>query len=556
MRSRAYHRRILEWGLVAVFLLIGATAWADSQFMDHSPQVLDLERLYAEAGLVFPTDSFPVSRKTLHQYALQLKAEVASQTASSDVASRIEVYLKELDYQPGKLRMGGTTAATYQALVSTPNAPRMDFSQWLSTVDPLFDVGLYFGPDGGAQVAIKAQIVRQYTQYGSFIGGQADAIGNFPTPMSGDPFPVSHNDLHDGYLYLPFSWGSLTFGRQQMQIGPTLDNTSLTASERIPFYDALRVRVPIGNLTMTWMISTLENRASKEDGPIQTILTTYPPTGYEQYDFGTNLIIYDIHYFEYHFRRLRLGIGAQQVLSRPNNMFNFGDFFPVFSWHEGNIAVNNMCIIGDASYVPLEGLQLYFQGGLDDVNLNTVGIADSGVPTVWAYEIGARHFGKFREFPYRASLEWGSTHYLWGNFSWPGDVGENVLSRSIYRYQTAFGYTREAIPLTSAYGPGASWLIAKLKVTSPLGFSGTAKVTWLLTTPNDNLFSTPYQASRALATAAKSSELIAEIIGSYKWKNYLSVGIDPQFILDGGTPGFALNLSVRAMFDWQKVFGK
>ena len=514
--------------LTAIWLLLGAGAlFADQLFAAATPEVTNLRALYREAGIQFPSDSFPLSKRDLYSYAVWLRA----QTRNGSIASQASAYITLLDYQRVALKLDMNQGATFQYYNTSTGQP-LSFADKVAYIDPLVQASWYFGADGGPSFFIQASLIPDYTQ---------DLNTNLPIPQAGKPLAFDNNFIRQGYLYVPFGFGDLTFGRQQLQIGPSELLTGLTISERLPFFDALRARIFLGRFTLTEIVATLENRQSTPD-------VTIPGTPDPSYAFGNNIIFYNIHYFEYSWSHIRAGIGAQMVISRPYNMFNFGDFFPVFSWHQGDIAVNNMCLIGDVSATPFPGIDVYLQGGFDAFNTNGIGVFNLPIPTIWAYLIGIRRSGDILGMPTEATLEWGSTHYLWGNYSWAGDVGENVLSRSIYRLHMDVG-SNGSLPLTSPYGPGSNWLIAQLKGKAPHGFSGELRATMLQQNTQANLYTTTYADDPAVANAPYTTTFIFEATAGWSWRNIVDLSVNPQIFTESGTTWFRFFLSVNVHYD-------
>lgn len=76
------------------------------------------------------------------------------------------------------------------------------------------------------------------------------------------------------------------------------------------------------------------------------------------------------------------------------NEFHLADFFPVASWHNQNLAPNNLALVGDVTVVSVRRTELYVSGGLDDVNARAFGISDSDVPTVYALALGGSYYGR------------------------------------------------------------------------------------------------------------------------------------------------------------------
>jgi len=503
-------------------------AVCDPLFMVSSPQVQQLKALYRQADEDFPTDSFPLSARDLNGFAASLQSRVHSAALSSD----IEQYVRVLEYSPGDLRLDLDNSVSYGRYDST-GGHQMSFDDRLKYIDPLAQAKWYFGFDGGPSFHVEAGLYRDFNQNGN------DSI---PHPQEGKPLCFEDNTVRQGYLYVPFGFGDITFGRQQLQIGPS-DLSSLSAAEHIPFYDALRARVFMGPLTMTEIVATLSNNET-----LQEKEAGVTPTG-TNYGYGITTIFYLIHYFEWSFPHARAGIGAQYLVSRENNTFTLVDFFPAVSWHDLNVQLSNMCLIADATLTPLPNFDLYFQGGLDDVNLNSLGIDDSPIPTIWAYLVGVRYNQTIWGIPIMATLEWGSTHYLWGNYASNPGTRDGYLSSSIYRMQLDDG--DQSIPLTSPYGPGVNWLIAQLSAAGPNGLAGAMRFTMERQNTLANLYTTLYQQDSSVENAPYSTLLIFELIASYEWAEMIKVNVDPRLVARDGNFWLELYLHLRFRCDYQ-----
>jgi hypothetical protein len=128
-----------------------------------------------------------------------------------------------------------------------------------------------------------------------------------------------------GYLWYNFDPLQLQLGRDVVHFGPL--RSSLLPSGRLPFMDLLR-------LTMDFMISSLENVRALEEAGVDE-----DPAG-----LG--------HSFA--------AVSGLCVFAREDNAFVASDFFPVFSWHAGDVKPNNLSLIFDLEAV-------LFPQGLDRV---------------------------------------------------------------------------------------------------------------------------------------------------------------------------------------------
>jgi hypothetical protein len=284
---------------------------------------------------------------------------------------------------------------------------------------------------------------------------------------------------------------------------------------------------------MTLLISTLENRRAVDD---------VTPDG-AIYDFAKTTILCNTHYFEYNFGAWRLGVGGQYLAVRPQNAFQVADFFPVMSWHQANIVPNNLSLLADFSWVPVNGLTVYGQGGFDDINLSFAGVSDGTIPTVPAFLLGATWGRRIDDWLLNAWIEGGYTHYLWGSF----DDSAN-MARAIYRLDT--DGARLSLPLTSPYGPGSIWAAASLTVGFPWSFDGKLTATYVGRNPSANLTTLTYGADSSVASAGLSHWF--QLVLGVRWRPaaWLWISAAPEVNLRNGKIWLSIALcggaSVRA----------
>ncbi|MCX7030737.1 MAG: hypothetical protein NTU62_11555 [Spirochaetes bacterium] len=334
-----------------------------------------------------------------------------------------------------------------------------------------------------------------------------DSTSNLPSPLPGNPVALENNDVQSGYLLYSPGPFEIVFGRQRFSLGPS-PLTSLVVSRAVPYLDALDVSLSLGRLHMTLLVSTLENRATIDDGA----------HGTAPYASDETVILHNVHYFEYDFGFIRAGIGAQVIIIRPANAFQIADFFPVFSWHNADIVPNNLTLTMDVSAVPYPGLELYAQYGFDDINASFVSV-DGTIPTITAGLIGASWRSRWPRSSLEAVLEAGFTHYLWGSF----DDGA-YLARAIYRLHV--DGINEWIPLNSPFGPGTIWVLARASLTTPWNLDVVAKAQFLARNPSANLTGT-YDGSEAIANAALEPSLQAGVEVAYSPWKWLRVTLEP-----------------------------
>jgi len=486
---------------------------------------------YAATGRIFPTAVLPRSRDSLHR----LLEDLHPSSGSGRSAARA---VEALSFREGALRLLIDLDLQPETYLEA-NREDLSFLESLEREEPLLRFNTAYGIDGGPQLVTQTVLQREY---------DVELPTNIPLPADGNPAPFENNFIYTGYLYVPGEYLSTTFGRQQVHFGPS-SRSSLMASDRLPYLDAARFSLTLGRLRMTHLVSTIENTASDAEvaAGMPEVLTSRPWDYGDQYAYGKNVIFYNVHYFEYAWDRLRLGIGGQMLISRPMNHFQLGDFFPVFSWHNADIVPNNMCLVFDASYVATPGLEIYTQAGLDDVSAETFGIADSELPTIPAYIAGLRYRRDTDGPSLSALFEGGYTHYLWGSFH-----EEFLLSRAIYRQNTDAG--SESMPLTSPYGPGSLWGLVETSAgwdaragrgpgaarepAFELGFS------YLIRVENTraNLYDTPYRASERVKSAPRRVLHRLALRPVYRPVPTMGLYAEPALLVDDGALGFEATL--------------
>jgi hypothetical protein len=171
---------------------------------------------------------------------------------------------------------------------------------------------------------------------------------------------------------------------------------------------------------------------------------------------------------------LEIGFTEQAILDRnvyskktggisERGSYTLADFFPFSSVHETDVRPFNSMMILDVSWTS-GNWRFAAEYGLDDFDARIFGIPDDPIPTIPALIVEVR----YTDDTWMALLSGGSTHYLWGNYSTP-------LGKAVYRILLDNGV--EELPLTSPYGPGATWITYTLHHDGQrVSFDGKAEV--------------------------------------------------------------------------------
>ena len=435
-----------------------ANLGAFETYVGGSPLVEELIALYSQAGRVFPTASFPVDKDELHSYASELRRD----TESREIRTGIDRYLERLAYRPEENEVVSEESIAYEHYFRGDSIYTKDIDYYRSYIaaEPFFSWALSAGSDGGTGIHVSADLARQ---------SDPDAYPENNLFESGEDNPVAVENYFITTGYVTHRSGDLLFqlGRTPMHFGGS-GFSSVLPSDRLPFMDAFYYTWSFGPLKMTSFFSSLYNSAGGSEidemnaAGLPDITVTegvieYTGSGDHTVAFDSTMILVAMHRFEWAFERLRLGMTALHLSSREDNGFHIGDIFPVFSWHNGQVGPHNMSLVLEASLVPLRGLELFAQAGYDDINSEDVtGVGDYGIPTIYAYLLGAKYSHMIADVPVDYLLEGGCTHYLWGNFHEFDPERGNYLSRAIYRYLR--DEETVLLPLTSPYGPGTIWL--------------------------------------------------------------------------------------------------
>ena len=505
----------------ALFLGIAAAANLPAQatFYPQSPQVVKLERLYRLAGRAFPVAGFPVSVQSLAEYTAAL-ADSDPQSAAA-----AESYLAGLAFEPGELEIAIRNRISLEGYLRT-GAAWEDFGHEYLDREPLWELTLSWSRAGRAAVVAQGFLRREYL-------GSSD--WNLPWSAPGNPVALENRHVSKGYFWYNFDPLQLEFGRDVVHFGPL--RSSLLPSDRLPFMDMLRLTLPLGRLTMDLMISSLESVPVGAEMPL---------TG--TYAFGKNIILANLHRFEYDFGFLRAAVSGLVVLAREDNFFVLADFFPVFSWHDADITPNNMSLIFDLDAVLFPGFRVMAQFGFDDINTEGIGLGgDSAIPTIVAGIAGLEYYRPLSFAGLKLYAEAGYTHYLWGSFH-----DDQYLGRAIYRLE--LDQDAQALPLTSPYGPGTVWVNAEAALEDWGAFTARLSGELVFRNPQANLTTLPYASDDAIAGAALAGTLAVRGELRYRWR-WLDAYAKPTLFYRTSGGWLELALGATADLNWRRTVG-
>ncbi|MFW6209285.1 MAG: hypothetical protein ACOC7X_11325 [Spirochaetota bacterium] len=495
---------------IVFFLIIistAAAAHAYETYVSDSQLVVELNDLYIRAGEVFPTASFPVDKAELYSFATQLRRKAGNR----DIRIEIDRYLSKLSFNAEEREVVSKESLSYEHYFRGNAIYTKDYDYQRSYIDasPFATWALSAGSDGKAGVNISAEVRKQHS-------AEEYPASNMFEGSDGNPVAVENYFITTGYFARRFDNLFLQFGRTPVHYGEP-DFSTILPSDRLPFLDAFYYTWSFGPLKMTSFVSSQYNSAGgSEISDMQNVDwpsdISVDPDGTIIYEPGTGdpdryvafdrtMIISAMHRFEWAFDHLRLGLSAMHLSSRENNTFHIGDFFPVFSWHNGQVGPHNMFLVAEASWVPLSGLVLTAQAGYDDINAEDfTGVGDTSIPTIPAYVVGAKYLQAARNYTMTYVVEGGYSHYLWGNFhEFDPDKG-NYLSRAIYRYLR--DEETVLLPLTSPYGPGAIWVNGNMELHSTSGWTLGLITETVFKNTKASLVTTVYEDSQEVEKAA------------------------------------------------------
>lgn len=515
---------------------VPAARFSDS-FLPGDEIVETIRHGFARAGRASPFTSFPVGLRQCEAAAAELGRDPA---ADPDTLARLGNLLESLRGSAVEVSLD----LSYRANLRTADELVEPYEKksgidlyrlYLDEPAP-FRLTLGFSGESGLAVLAEDTLRREYR-------GQLFRFDNFWQLGDPDnPVGIENHDFTRGYLSWSRDRFRVLFGRDRVHFGPETFS-SLLVSDRLPYWDSLRVNLPVGPVRMDWYVATIP--AMKVDG---TPLLPQDPYSYVPQDPADpqdpTIILDALHRFEWRTRSFRVAVAGNVTYVRPNNYFEISDFFPVLSWHSNDVIPNNLRLILDFSWVFLPGWTLSGQAGYDDISAEIFGVGDNPVPTVDAYILGLRRDGGTPERRRTAILEGGFTHYLWGSFdevaTSHGTPSSGTLARAIYRFR--LDWSAEALPLTSPYGPGAAWVKGAYilrQVLPDLDLRADALV--LSKNREANLLATVFLRDPAVQNAARTlyTEISAEAL--YTLAGF-TFRVRPLFAVRDGTPWFELSL--------------
>jgi hypothetical protein len=513
---------------LAVLLLLAALAPLPAQvnYLPDSPEVLALKGLYLRAALAFPSADFPLPERSLAGFARRL----GEQAEDPEVRRQAEAYLEDLGYAQGVTELAFVNRFSLEGYA---RLGRQDPSDWVHEYldrEPLWRLDMSWARLDKAAFFVEAHLSREYLGDLSY--------WNLPAHLPGNPVALENDQVARGFVWYYAGPLQIELGRDKVHFGPL--RSALLPSSRLPFLDLLRLVLPVGNLTMDLMISSLQNRQGVDD----LDLSVSP-----EIQFRSNIIFVNQHRFQYDFGRIRAAVTGLGVFVRPNNAFALADFFPVSSWHATQYRPFNLSLVFDLDAGLFPGFRLMTQLGLDDVNASDLfGVGDAPIPTIPAAIVGFEYQRRLPVGGLELYGELGYTHYLWGNFD---DESRAILARAIYRLFLDHG-TR-LMPLTSPYGPGAIWtnLEAAMRWRGGLRTGLFAELVFL--NPDVDLVHTPYQKDPALnALAHKTGTLKLGLEARFRPWKWLELYTRPMLSTSSGGTGMEIVLGATGISDWRK----
>jgi len=387
---------------------------------------------------------------------------------------------------------------------------------------PVARAAIGYGGDEGVSVAFESTFRSQWE-------GEWYKADNLPgTGADPDPLSIENFFITRGVAYWRSPSLSFAFGRDRVDYGGILEG-SLLPSTRLPYLDNLRARWSLGGFTVDYMVATIQAIRSWDGIDVDpNDHTVRPPNpapvvyGWESDDEAT-VIVEGLNRFSWKIGTFSIGFSDHAMIARRNNKFYLTDFFPIMSRHQTAIEQTNNNAILDFAWAPLEGLDFAGQLGFDDIDLNGIGIGDTGTPTTPAFVLGGRYHGDIDGNSLEATFETGWTHYLYGNYDGTEIDSEGYvipLMRLQYRFLSDSGAL--LLPLSSPYGPGAFWIKASGSVgIDATGLSAGFDFLYLAKNPAANLIDTAVYDNVTTEGTPSVHFASLSLPLTYSWRNWL-----------------------------------
>jgi hypothetical protein len=551
MKKRLVFRDGLKrYGLVLFFVWGLLPLWGET-YRPLSPEVTELRYLYRRASRAFPFFSYPVHGSDLLRAAEDLEGRLRG--ADVDSLDRI---IQDLSVHKRGIFLRGASSLSYVhrlrsgGVLLDPGTVKnaQDFRRAYLSLPPFFTLSAAGGTFTGLFLEAAA--------------GQRDAWTEDYKPDNNFVLPASKVEFaSDVFATGIIAWNGTYidtfFGRDNLHFGET-PGASLYPSREVPYLDGLRISILFRHFSMDYLLSTIQPKKAPYD------ITDAEPNafkgkdGREYFGFMTDpdpsIIMTALHHFGWNFGPVKAGVGATVVYARSNNMFTFTDIIPISSWHNADMRPNNMNIIFELNWAFYPGFALTGMFGFDDINLNNIGVSDSGTPTIPAGIFQAEYGRRGEHLNADFLLEAGYTHYLWGNFSYATDDtwGGAPLARAIYRYAP----NKEAVllPLTSPYGPGTIWGRLVSSLTFPR-FNAKVSADLLVLTKNRdvNLIDTLYDSSDPTHHSPRIWYVSLDLPGVYTWR-WFEFSLAPALIIRNKKAVFECSLGLKFVLGGQTYF--
>lgn len=362
-------------------------------------------------------------------------------------------------------------------------------------------------------------------------------------PIAAGSYSLEANSFKRSVVYWKSPSLEVGFGRDQVDYNGILEGGFLPSS-RIPWYDALTARGTLGCFSLDWMLSTIQAVKSWNNKDI----TPEAGYGFETDSTDPTIILEALTRLSWTLGAIEFGITDHAMLARRNNRFDFTDIFPFISRHQAGVAQTNNSMVLDASWRPSANLTIAAQAGFDDIDLNAIGVPDTGTPTIDAYVLGAHWSDESPIGHVSLYAEGGYTHWLWGNYDGsqasPNDI--NYFARFIYRFPR-YGGGGILLPLTSPFGPGTLWartqgsvrLVPIPALSLDLGYS----FLFFDLNTEANLIDTPIYGNTTTAGAPRSINFVVSLPLALAYGPW-SARIEPTLLWHDASVAFSADLGV------------